>query len=76
MCQFWRQQIGQVTKSEKSEGTVTNPVFFLENEIVNLYFNFHIFNSLGWFFAAIYDLFVGICCEKFSDEICYEELYK
>ena len=50
--------------------------FFLENEMVNLYFNFHIFNGLGWFFAAIYDLLVGICCEKSSDEICYKELYK
>ena len=60
MCIFWYQQIGQVTKSYKSEGTVTNPVFFLENEMVNLYFNFYIFNSLGWFFAAIYELLVGI----------------
>ena len=50
--------------------------FFLENETVNLYFNFYIFNSLGWFFAAIYDLLVGFCCEKCSDEICYKELYK
>ena len=50
--------------------------FFLENEMVNLYFNFHIFNSLGLFFEAIYDLLVGICCEKSSDEICYKELYK
>ena len=28
MCLFWCQQIGQVKKSEKSKGTVTNLVFF------------------------------------------------
>ena len=28
ICLFWCQQIGQITKSEKSEGIVRNPVFF------------------------------------------------
>ena len=63
-------------KFREIEGVPLQIPLFLENETVNLYFNFHNFNSLGWFFAAIYDLFVGICCERCSDEICYKELYK
>ena len=60
MCLFWCQQLGQVTKSERLESIITNPVFFLEKEIVT--------HNLTFIFLTVHDGYLQrymVCLSEF-----------